>query len=59
MLEGSPEGDRAGVQVQELSLAGDRSAIRDQTTRAVLQLLLDRLRAGHPAGRSAPSGVAT
>jgi hypothetical protein len=50
---------QGGVQVQELSLAGDRSAIRDQTTRAVLQLLLDRLQAGHPPGRSAPSGVET
>ncbi|HYI54220.1 MAG TPA: CinA family protein [Microlunatus sp.] len=57
--EGSTEGDQVGVQVQELSLVGDRWAIRDQTTRAVLQLLLDRLQAGHPAGRSAPSGVAT
>ncbi len=51
--------DQGDVQVQELSLAGDRSAIRDQTTRAVLQLLLDRLEVGHPAGRSAPSGVET
>jgi nicotinamide-nucleotide amidase len=57
--EGSTERDQVGVQVQELSLVGDRWAIRDQTTRAVLQLLLDRLQAGHPAGRSAPSGVAT
>jgi len=58
-LEGSPEGDAAGVRVRELSLAGDRAAIRDQTTRAVLQLLLDRLQVGHPAASSAPCGVAT
>ena len=53
--------ERAALEAElwQLSLAGDRWAIRDQTTRAVLQLLLDRLQAGHPAGRSAPSGVAT
>ena len=45
---GCAERDQGGVQVRELSLTGDRSAIRDQTTRAVLLLLLDRLRVGHP-----------
>ena len=57
--EGLPEGDQIGVLVQELALAGDRSAIRDQTTRAVLLLLLDRLGVGHPGGRSVPWGVET
>jgi len=57
--EGFPEADQVGVQVQELALAGDRSAIRDQTTRAVLLLLLDRLGVGHPGGRSVPWGVET
>ena len=57
--EGFPEADQVGVQVQELALAGDRSAIRDQTTRAVLLLLLDRLGTGRPGGRSAPWGVET
>ena len=45
-VPGVPEADQVGVQVQELALAGDRSAIRDQTTRAVLLLLLDRLGVG-------------
>ena len=56
---GLPEADQVGVQVQELALAGNRSAIRDQTTRAVLLLLLDRLGVGHPGGRSVPWGVET
>jgi len=49
--------DRSGVEVRELALTGDRSAIRDQTTRAVLQLLLDTLRIERPQGLSAPSGA--
>jgi nicotinamide-nucleotide amidase len=57
--DGARERDQSGVQVQELSLAGDRSAIRDQTTRAVLQLLLERLVAGRPVGASAPGGAET
>ena len=57
--DGSPERDGDVVQVQELALAGDRSAIRDQTTRAVLQLLLDRLQAGQPPGPSQSSGLET
>jgi len=56
---GVAEQDQGDVQVQELSLAGDRSAIRDQATRAVLLLLLDRLQVGHSAGRSASSGFET
>jgi len=55
-------GDRGAVQVQELSLTGDRSAIRDQTTRSVLQLLLGMIQLDplpvelgeHPTG---PAGV--
>lgn len=58
--EGLPEeDDQGGVQVRELALVGDRSAIRDQTTHGVLLLLLDRLGVGHPDGRTAPWGVET
>jgi nicotinamide-nucleotide amidase len=57
--DGLPEGDQDGLEVRELALAGDRAAIRDLTTRAVLGLLLDRLRSAQPEGRSAPSGVET
>jgi nicotinamide-nucleotide amidase len=39
---GLPTAERP-VDVRELSLSGDRSGIREQTTRAVLQLLLDAL----------------
>ncbi len=46
-----------GVAVRELSLAGDRGAIRDQTTRAVLQLLLDVLPSAPSVDRSAPPTV--
>ena len=51
----APRADRDGVVVRELALTGDRSAIRDQTTRAVLQLLLDTLRTGHPDRHRPPS----
>jgi nicotinamide-nucleotide amidase len=51
----APRADRDGVVVRELALTGDRSAIRDQTTRAVLQLLLDTLRTGHPNRHRPPS----
>ena len=51
----APRADRDGVVVRELALSGDRSAIRDQTTRAVLQLLLDTLRTGHPDRHRPPS----
>jgi nicotinamide-nucleotide amidase len=46
---GAPAADRV-VEVRELSLTGDRSSIRVQTTRAVLQLLLDTLGVDPPAG---------
>jgi nicotinamide-nucleotide amidase len=51
----APRADRDGVVVRELALSGDRSAIRDQTTRAVLQLLLDTLRTGRPDRHRPPS----
>jgi nicotinamide-nucleotide amidase len=51
----APRADRDGVVVRELALTGDRSAIRDQTTRAVLQLLLDTLRTGRPDRHRPPS----
>jgi nicotinamide-nucleotide amidase len=51
----APRADRDGVVVRELALTGDRSAIRDQTTRAVLQLLLDTLRTGPPDRHRPPS----
>jgi nicotinamide-nucleotide amidase len=58
--DGLPEGDHQDVlEVRELALAGDRAAIRDLTTRAVLRLLLDRLGDARSYGRSAPSGVET
>ena len=58
--DGLPEGDHQDVlEVQELALAGDRAAIRDLTTRAVLRLLLDRLGDARSYGRSAPTGVET
>ncbi|HEY5788408.1 MAG TPA: nicotinamide-nucleotide amidohydrolase family protein [Microlunatus sp.] len=45
------------VEVRELALTGDRSAIRDQTTRAALLLLLRALGVQHPDGLSAPSSA--
>jgi nicotinamide-nucleotide amidase len=58
--DGLPEGDHQDVlEVRELALAGDRAAIRDLTTRAVLRLLLDRLRDARSYGRSARSGIET
>ncbi|HEY5978685.1 MAG TPA: CinA family protein [Microlunatus sp.] len=51
--------DHRSVEVRELALTGDRSMIRDQTTRAVLQLLLETLRAARPDGCSTPPGVET
>lgn len=45
------------VEVCELALAGDRSAIRDQTTRAVLGLLLENLRLDRPESLSESSSV--
>ena len=60
-----PEADGGGAEVgtdrraevRELALTGDRSAIRDQTTRAVLMLLLRALGVERHDGLSAPSSV--
>jgi nicotinamide-nucleotide amidase len=43
--------------VRELSLSGNRSSIRVQTTRTVLQLLLDTLQSEHPHDAPAPPGL--
>ena len=45
------------VEVRELALTGDRSVIREQTTRAVLLLLLRALGAERQDGLTAPSSA--
>jgi hypothetical protein len=49
------EGDRRTL-VHELTLTGDRAAIRDRTTDAVLRLLLEALDADGFGGPAASSG---